>query len=57
METVYPIVALYATAALFCAVIFCADPNLRAWVLRGPIDEASAATDSDAERDPQEPGR
>jgi hypothetical protein len=57
METVYPIIALYASAALFCAVIFCADPNLRAWVLKGPIDDATAAMDGDAERGPQEQAR
>jgi hypothetical protein len=49
MEPVYAILVLYAAAALFCAVIFLADPNLRAWVLRGPADQAPAAIDRDAE--------
>jgi hypothetical protein len=55
METVYPIVALYATAVLFCAVIFCVDPNLRTWILRGPLDDASPAKDGGLQRGPQEP--
>jgi hypothetical protein len=44
MDPVYPIIALYASAALFCAVIFFTDPNLRSWVLNAPVkDEPSAA--------------
>jgi hypothetical protein len=57
METVYPIVALYAMAVLLCAVLFVADPSLRIWVLRGPLKDAPAAMEGDAERGLQEQGR
>ncbi len=43
MDPVYPIVALYASAALFCAVIFFTDPKLRSWVLRAPVQNEPVA--------------
>jgi hypothetical protein len=44
MDPVYPIIALYASAALFCAVIFLTDPKLRSWVLKAPIHDEPAGT-------------
>jgi len=48
MEPVYAIIMLYAAAALFGAVIFFGDRDLRSWVLNPPRDNAAAARKSDS---------
>jgi hypothetical protein len=48
MEPVYAIIMLYAAAALFGAVLFLGDRDLRSWVLNPPSDNAAGARKSDS---------